>query len=91
MSKKEISSVHQSTFESLKKINQQGQDYWSARELSKVLGYSEFRHFLPVINKAKEACENSGQTTANHFEDILEMVTIGSGAQREIQDVRLSR
>ena len=91
MDKKEISSTHQSAFEALRKTNSQGRDYWSARELSKVLGYSEFRHFIPVISKAKEACENSGQRITNHFEDILEMVTIGSGAQREIPDVRLSR
>lgn len=89
--KKEIAGVHQSTFESIRKVNQSGQDFWSARDLSKVLGYSEFRHFIPVINKAKEACENSVQKIGNHFEDILEMVPIGSGARREIQDVRLSR
>ena len=92
MNKKgEITAVHHSTFESIRKINNQGFDYWSARNLAKVLGYSEFRHFLPVIGKAKEACRNSGQDTVNHFEDILEMVSIGSGAQREIQDVWLSR
>jgi DNA-damage-inducible protein D len=91
MNEKNISETHQTTFEILRKVNQQGKDYWSARELSKVLGYSEFRHFLPVINKAKEACENSGQSITNHFEDILEMVKIGSGAQREVQDVSLSR
>jgi len=91
MSKKEISSVHQSTFESLKKINQQGQDYWSARELSKVLGYQEYRNFLPVIEKAKEACRNSQQEADNHFVDIHEMVAIGSGASREMPTVALSR
>ena len=89
--KKEITGVHQSAFESIRKVNQSGQDFWSARGLSKILGYSEFRHFVPVINKAKEACENSGQKIGNHFEDILDMVPIGSGARREIQDVRLSR
>lgn len=87
---KEI-TAHSSTFESIRKVNRHGQDFWSARDLSKILGYSEFRHFIPVINKAKEACENSGQVIGNHFEDILEMVPIGSGAHREVQDVRLSR
>ena len=87
--KKEITFAHQSVFESLRKVNQQGQDFWSARELSKVLGYSEFRHFIPVISKAREACENSGQELIDHFEDMLDMVVIGSGAQREVQDVRL--
>jgi DNA-damage-inducible protein D len=55
------------------------------------LEYSEFRHFLPVIDKAKQACLNSGQVIHSHFEDILDMVNIGSGAKREISDVKLSR
>ena len=88
---KEIVSTHQSTFESIRKVNPQGADYWSARDLSRILGYSEFRHFLPVIIKAKEACQNSNQNIIDHFEGVLEMVSIGSGAKREIQDVRLSR
>lgn len=91
MTPKEIQNAHESTFESIRKTNQHGQDFWSARDLSKILEYSEFRHFIPVINKAKEACRNSNQIVENHFEDVLEMVPIGSGAQREIQEVRLSR
>jgi DNA-damage-inducible protein D len=55
------------------------------------LEYSEFRHFLPVIEKAREACLKSRRQTEDHFEQILEMVGIGSGAQREIQDWALSR
>ncbi|MFH1360670.1 MAG: DNA damage-inducible protein D [Candidatus Omnitrophota bacterium] len=90
-SENSIQKDHPSTFEALRKVNQYGQDYWSARELAKILGYSEFRHFLPVVNKAKEACQNSNQNIADHFEDVLEMVSIGSGAQREIQEIRLSR
>ena len=83
--------MHPSAFESIRKINQQGQDFWSARDLFQILEYSEFRHFIPVVHKAKQACSNSGQDVGNHFEDVLEMVSIGSGAQREIQDFRLSR
>ena len=78
-------------FEQLKQIDQNGVEYWSARALSKLLGYSEYRHFQPVLAKAKEACLSSGQDAADHFEDILAMVTIGSGAQRELPDVKLSR
>lgn len=85
------SNEHQSVFESIKKINQQKMEYWSARQLSGILEYSEYRHFLPVIIKAKEACQNSGHTISDHFEDSLEMVDIGSGAKRNIEDVRLSR
>lgn len=78
-------------FEAIRKVNQHGQDYWSARELAKILGYQEYRNFLPVIEKAKEACINSGQTIDNHFVDTNEMVAIGSGASREMPTVALSR
>lgn len=91
MKEREISSAHQSTFESLRKVSQQGQDYWSARELAKVLGYQEYRNFIPVIEKAKEACHNSRQEVGNHFVDIHEMVVIGSGAMRAMPTVALSR
>ena len=82
---------HGSIFESIKKINEQRMEYWSARALSKILEYSEYRHFVPVIAKAKDACNNSGHAVSDHFEDILEMVDIGSGAKRNIEDVKLSR
>jgi DNA-damage-inducible protein D len=78
-------------FEQIKEIDKEGNEYWGARKLSKILEYSEFRHFLPVIERAKEACKNSNQETENHFEDYLEMVAIGSGAKREMESVKLSR
>lgn len=84
-------STEQTPFEILKKINVNGQEVWSARALAKILQYSEYRHFLPVIEKAKEACNNSKQKVADHFEDILDMVAIGSGAKRKLEDVLLSR
>ncbi len=56
-----------------------------------MLEYSQYRHFLPVIDRAKEACRNSAQAVEDHFEDVLTMVQIGSGARREIEDCRLSR
>lgn len=65
--------------------------FWSARQLAKTLEYSEYRHFLPVIEKAKEACKNSSYSTKDHFEDVLEMIEIGKGGQRAIEDIRLSR
>lgn len=80
-----------SLFESIKKIDENGNEYWTSRSLWKILEYTEYRHFLPVIEKAKLACENSGQRIEDHFEDILEMVTIGSGAERQIDSVKLSR
>lgn len=78
-------------FEEIKRINEHGSEYWSARDLAKVLEYSEYRHFLPVVERAKEACKNSGQDIHNHFEDDLDMVPIGSGAEREVKTVYLSR
>ncbi len=59
--------------------------------MAKILEYSEYRHFLPVIERAKEACTNSGQNIADHFEDILEMIELGKGAQRQVDSVKLSR
>lgn len=79
------------TFEGIKRIDENGVEYWTSRGLWKVLGYTEHRHFLPVIEKAKTACENSGQEVSNHFEDILEMVSIGSGAERKMESVKLTR
>ena len=59
--------------------------------MSKVLEYSEYRHFLPVVERAKNACQNSGHLIPDHFEDILEMVSLGSGAERQVDSVKLSR
>jgi len=80
-----------SIFEELKKINKYGKEFWSARELGKVLEYSEYRFFIPVVEKAKIACENSGFFAADHFEDVHGMVLIGSGAERQISDINMSR
>lgn len=80
-----------SLFESIKHIDKNNIEYWTSRTLWKVLEYTEYRHFLPVIDKAKLACENSGQRIEDHFEDILEMVEIGSGAERSVDSVKLSR
>jgi len=65
-------------FEQSKHINDHHQEFWRARALAKILEYSEYRHFKPVIDKAKIACINSGYDTDEHFEDILDMVSIGS-------------
>ena len=68
-----------------------GNEFWLARHLAVVLEYSQYRHFLPVIDKAKKACRNSGQALEDHIEDVLTMVEIGSGAKRQVEDYRLSR
>lgn len=91
MSEKMIQEHQQLTFDGIRHLDEQGNEYWQARQLAKVLEYSEYRHFLPVIERAKHACQNSGQAISDHFEDILEMVKIGSGAQRSMENIRLSR
>lgn len=80
-----------SIFERIRHVNASGAEYWSARELARALEYSEFRHFLPVIAKARDACAQSSRSVADHIEQILDMVDIGSGARRSIEDWRLSR
>lgn len=91
MTEKHIVEKHHATFEGLRRTDESGNECWQARPLLKILDYSEYRHFLPVIERAKEACRNSGREVDDHFEDILDMVDIGSGAKRELPDVRLSR
>ena len=78
-------------FEDIKRINNIGQEYWSARELHVVLDYIKWDKFLKVIEKAKIACKNSGQEAENHFPRVEKMVKIGSGAKRDIGDIQLSR
>ena len=78
-------------FEEIKKVNEYQSEYWSARSLAKVLDYTEYRNFLLVIDKAKEACKNSGEVIHNHFVDANDMVKIGSGAERVVDTVHLSR
>lgn len=89
---KEVSKRELNVFEKVKQTDENGNEFWSARELSKVLGYLEYRNFKPVIEKAKEACKNSDQLIENHFVDYHEMVRIGSGAERGFNDgIKLSR
>jgi len=85
------STPHPTTFDSIRHVDDEGNEYWRARQLAQVLEYSEYRHFLPVIERAKIACENSDERVDDHFEDVLGMVAIGSGAQRPVEDVHLSR
>lgn len=88
---KDITNRANLTFDSIRRVDDAGQEYWLARDLARVLDYSQYRHFLPVIERAKEACANSGQAVEDHIEDILHMVDIGSGAKRQVADIRLSR
>lgn len=91
MTNKRIAKQHHATFENIRQQDAAGNEFWSARKLSKVLEYSEYRHFQPVIERAREACQGSSYATTDHFEDVLEMVDIGSSAKRKLPDVRLPR
>jgi len=66
-------------------------EYWMARDLQKLLDYSEWRNFLQVIEKAKTACFNSKQNVSDHFVDVNKMVKLGSGSEREVDDMMLTR
>lgn len=66
MSNDIITQKHHKTFESIKREDNDGNEYWNARDLANTIGYSEYRHFIPVINRAKEACFNSGHKLAEH-------------------------
>ena len=79
------------TFESIKHIDETGAEYWYARELQKILEYNKWENFEKVIRKAKQSCENSNVSNLDHFLDVRKMVTIGSGAEKEIKDYKLTR
>src|SRR5690606_29985293 len=80
-----------SRFEQAAKYDEEGGQYWFARDLQELLDYSKWDNFLAVISKAKESCARSGHTVHDHFADVGKMVPLGSGAEREIDDIVLSR
>ena len=84
-------SIQQTIFEKIKELDENGNEFWGARKLSKILEYSEFRHFLPVINKAKKACINSMQLLTDHIEEYLEEIDHGKGAKKGYSSFKLSR
>lgn len=87
----DLVTYSEKTFENIKRINEYGEEFWYARELRKVLDYTEFNKFVPVIEKAMLACEQSGNDVSDHFAQVSEMVQIGSGAEREMESYQLSR
>ena len=87
----QISEYNKTTFESIKHTNEHGNEYWCARELQVALEYKEWRKFFRVIEKAKEACNNSKFKVSDHFVQADKMVEIGSGAKRKQVDYELSR
>jgi len=83
----------QNLFEQFEQVASEfdGIDCWSARDLQSLLGYSKWENFSKVIDKAKESCTNAGEKIKDHFPDVRKMVGIGSGAEKEIDDILLTR
>ena len=89
--KTELIQTLTTTFEAHAQKVEGGVEYWLARDLQYLLGYSKWDNFLNVVSKAKTACEISGHKTADHFADVGKMVDLGSGSQRQIEDIMLTR
>jgi DNA-damage-inducible protein D len=89
--KKELVQSLTETFEGHAQQTETGVEYWLARDIQHLLGYAEWRNFGQVISKAKTACEVSGQLVKDHFVDVNKMVELGSGSQRDIDDLMLTR
>ena len=87
----ELENINETIFESIKHIDDDGNEYWYARELMKALKYSNWQNFEKVINKAINSCITSNYMVRNHFINISKMVSIGSKTQRELNDYKLSR
>jgi len=79
------------TFEGHAQQTEDGVEYWLARDLQQLLGYTQWRNFLNTVSKAKTACEVSGHQVSDHFADVSKMVDLGSGSQRQIDDIMLTR
>ncbi|MCH5051416.1 MULTISPECIES: DNA damage-inducible protein D [Pectobacterium] len=82
---------HHQPFEDLRQYSSEGQEYWSARDLAPLLDYRDWRNFQNVLSRAAQACEVSNQEVSDHFVETTKMVVLGSGAQRELEDIHLSR
>lgn len=89
MEKETIVKLNKSFEESA--YEQDGVEYWLARELQELLGYSDWRNFLNAVDKAKESCKTTGEAVLDHFVDVTKMVKIGSGAERKQDDIMLTR
>jgi DNA-damage-inducible protein D len=91
MTAKNIQSIGDASFEELKQLNEYEAEYWSARDLQPLLGYSQWRRFEDAVKRAITSCEQSGNNPQNHFADAGKMVGLGSGSERKVDDYQLSR
>ena len=88
---KELEKINETIFESIKHVDDEGNEYWYARELQKVLEYTEWRKFVGVIKKAINSCKASNYVASDHFVGADKMINLGKGGQREVPDYKLSR
>ncbi|MDR2207835.1 MAG: hypothetical protein LBE22_02525 [Azoarcus sp.] len=91
MSQKTELNIAGQSLEGLKKANEHGAEYWSARDLQPLLGYSQWRRFEQAIERAVTSCKQSGNPPENHFAGAGKMIDLGKGGQRDIDDYHLSR
>jgi DNA-damage-inducible protein D len=80
-----------SPFEEIRQVTEDGSEYWSARDLSAVLGYTNWRNFHGAVQRAILACQHSGQEPSDHFDSTIKMIRLGKGGQRKVEDFHLSR
>ena len=83
--------IHISPFDAIRQQAEDGSEYWSARQLYKLLGYSRWEKFQYALEQAKKACENSGQAVSDHFHLEVQLIKAGKGAKRSLEDYQLSR
>jgi DNA-damage-inducible protein D len=91
MPDKDLVSLGNKSFEDLKKTNEYGAEYWSAREIQTLLGYTQWRRFEDAVKRAITSCKSSGNEPSYHFADAGKMIAIGKGGSREVPDYHLSR
>ena len=91
MNAKTVSPIGNPSFEDLKLTNEHGAEYWSARDLQPLLGYSQWRRFEEALQRAISSCEKSGNNSAHHFAGVGKMIAVGKGGAREVDDFHLSR
>ena len=79
------------SFDDIKQVNEYDAEFWSARELYPLLGYSTWQKFADIIEKVMQACENSKQKPSDHFDHTVKLIAAGKEAERQIEDYELSR
>jgi DNA-damage-inducible protein D len=91
MAQEDTKASHTSPFEAICREAEDGSEYWSARDLSRLLGYTRWEKFKNAIERAEEACKNSEQAVSDHFHHMVKMIKLGKGGQREVEDLHFQQ